>query len=388
MTEREAVRQADWDQRVSDGKLIPLGNGKFRVNEPGSWDDNEVFTEQRTILNGQPMVIAMPDHGLAVKDGKASLYTRQPEWHSVGNVIPEGTSDISEVLRLGGIDFEVAKVPALYRRHGKVLTDPRFFHNVRLDDDESLGVVGTVYVPFQNYQAAAFLQGLVDDHDIIFETAGALRGGSTVFITLKMPGDLIIDEGGLNDPVRQFLAWTNSHDGTGKARVMMTPWRIRCANTNKFALRDARATYGISHSGNLDAKVQDARNALGIAVRYFEEFKVEETQLARTELELAEFDKLIKGLWEPKNEPTKREAGISGRRSESLHSLFESYSSELGRTAYAAEQSVTDWLDHASPRRALNGSMSAARATALLEGSTSDTLKVKTHRQLLTLSNR
>lgn len=387
MTEREAVRKADWDQRVRDGKLLPLGNGKFRVSEPGSWDDGEVFTEQLTTLDGVEMVVAMPDHGLAVKDGKVSLYTRLPEWHSVGNVIPEGTSDVPAVLRAGGIDWETAKVPALYRRHGKVLTDPRAFHHVRTDSDYSLAVVGKTYQPFQNAKAADFLHEVVADHGIVFETAGELRDGETVFISLRMPENLVVDPGGVSDEIVQYLMWSNNHAAKGKAKIVMTPWRPRCGNTHGFGLRDAARSYGISHTGNLDQKVEMARKALGISVSYFGKLAEEETRLARTDVSFADFDALVKEIWPEKDEPTRRESGISDRRRDTLRGLFAGYSAELGQTAYALENTMTDFLDHVAPRRALNDSMAAARATALIED---DDLKAKTavHRQLLTLSNR
>lgn len=384
---RDAQRQDAWDSRVADGKLIPLGDGLFRVNQPGSWDDGEVFTARQAVINGLDMIIPMPEHGLAEKDGKVSLYSRQPEWHSLGNIIPEGTSDVPEVLRAGGIDWETEKVPALYRRGEEILEDPRAWHHVRKDNDYSLAVVGSTYRPFQNAKAADFLHEVVADHGIVFETAGELRGGETVFISLRMPENLVVDPGGVSDEIMQYLMWSNNHAGKGQAKLVMTPWRPRCGNTHGFALRDATRKFGISHTGNLDQKVEMARKALGISVRYFDELAAEETLLARTPVTLGDFDDVIELLWPAKESPSKREAGIDDRRHDALRDSFAEYSVELGKTAYALENVMTDWLDHSAPRRALKDSMAAARATALIEDD--DLIKKSSvHRQLLTLTNR
>ena len=40
-----ADRQADLDRRVAEGTLVPLGDGRYRINQPGSWDDGEVCPE-------------------------------------------------------------------------------------------------------------------------------------------------------------------------------------------------------------------------------------------------------------------------------------------------------------------------------------------------------
>lgn len=389
MDDRQAVRLADWDQRVADGKLIPIGAGKFRVDDPGTWDDREVFTMQRfTGTNGQAMVLPMPDHGLAVReDGTARFYGRQPEWTRVGTIIEAGLSSVPAVLKAGGIDWEVEKVPSLYERNGELLTDERSWHNIRTDSGYSLGTVGSIYKPFQNAQAADFLHEIVADHGAVFETAGELRDGETVFVTMRMPENLVVDEGGLADPIARYIAWSNNHSGKGKAKLVTTPWRIRCGNTHAFSLRDAARSIGFSHSGDLTAKVELARKALGMSEKYFEVLQAEETTLARTPMSNDEFDDMLLEIWPEKDDMSKREAGIFDRREDALFGAFESYSAELGQTAYAAENAFTWWWDHTAPRRALNGSMAAARVTAVFED---DDLARKTtvHRSLLTLANR
>ena len=48
--------RSDIDRRLTDGTLITLGDGRYRVNDPASWDHGEVLHLQ----DGQ----ILPQHGL------------------------------------------------------------------------------------------------------------------------------------------------------------------------------------------------------------------------------------------------------------------------------------------------------------------------------------
>ena len=43
------------------------------------------------------------------------------------------------------------------------------------------------YVPFQNEACCDLLNALVDESGAHFETAGSMRGGRRVFVTMKLP---------------------------------------------------------------------------------------------------------------------------------------------------------------------------------------------------------
>ncbi|WP_426513110.1 hypothetical protein ACPPVO_22190 [Dactylosporangium sp. McL0621] len=103
-----AARRADFDTRLADGTLVPLGDGRFRVNDPDSWDNGEILLRQ---TDGQ----ILPQHGLDTSRGQAALYSSVPAWHQLGTIVPGGTSNVEDVLRLGGIDYEVLRRPVEFR---------------------------------------------------------------------------------------------------------------------------------------------------------------------------------------------------------------------------------------------------------------------------------
>jgi phage/plasmid-like protein (TIGR03299 family) len=380
-----AARQTDIDAQVAAGRLVPLGGGRFRITDPDSWDDGEILVHR----DGQ----MLPQHGLDTSRGQAALYTAVPAWHALGTVVPGGTSDVEQVLRLGGIDFDVARRPVLFRDRldGPDLVLPEHFVTVRTDTGAGLGVVGARYEVLQNRDAFGFLQDLVDRYDVVWESAGAVRDGRRVFICMRLPDTVTIDTAGVADEIVPFIVALNSHDGSSLFHVVVTPWRPVCANTERFALRDAHARWGVRHTRNARDRIAEARRTLGLSMRYFQQFAAEQQALAHTDLALSDFRKLIDDLWAPPDDDAPARARTNHeRRIGALTDLYTANAAWLGTTAYAAERAITEWADwHKTirPTGSLRGNHLAARATSVLEGADDD-LKSRAHRRLLTLTRR
>jgi phage/plasmid-like protein (TIGR03299 family) len=382
----QAELDAKLAEQVASGKIRMVSPDRYEVLE--GWDRNEYFSVQRARNPGE-VALVLPEHGLDTSTGKVAVYSAVPMWHELGNAIPGGVSDIDEVLRLGGIAFTVKQAPAFFTDdNGKRVIVPGQFVNYRDDTQQPLGMVGKIYTPAQNREGFEFLQDISGKYGVLWESAGALRGGSKVFVSMRLPEDIRIDAEGVNDIVRPFLTFGNDHSGNGKVTCRVTPWRPICGNTERFSVRDAITTWGTRHTRNWKERAEEARRSLGLAVEYFDAFKAEEESLIQTRIELKAFDDLIAGLWEPATEDSsKRQVTIASRRDDQLHELFGIEAKRVGQNAYAAERAVTAWLDHAAPRRVTSDKLAAARATAVLEDADGD-LKSKAHRQLLTLVNR
>lgn len=327
--------------------------------------------------------------GLDTTLGRAALYTTTPAWHALGTVIPGGITDIDDVMRAGGIGYGVELAPAAYNWLGQVRYHQGQFHTVRTDTGDALGIVGAKYTPIQNREGFEFLQSLVADTDVVWESAGALRGGRKVFISIRLPETVTVDADGIGDEIVPFVAVINSHDGHSPFQCVVTPWRPVCANTERFAVRDAHSRWTVRHTASAKDRITEARRTLGLSVRYYERWAAEETALARTDLALSEFHQLIAELWPVDDDPTPRALTNAALRTDHLTGLFETETARVGRTAYAAERAVTDYLDHVAPRRpGRSMTEEIARATALLEGADDD-IKARTHKRLmLTRTNR
>ncbi|MCQ9178562.1 DUF932 domain-containing protein, partial [Streptomyces sp. IBSBF 2953] len=324
--------------------------------------------------------------GLDTSRGTAALYTSTPAWHGLGTVIPGGISDIDTVLRVGQIDFRVDKVPVRYTYDGtdRIMSDR--WVTVRSDTGSALGTVGQRYEVFQQRQIFTFLEDLADTHGVLWESAGALRGGRRVFVTMQVPDSVIVDRGGLDDEIRLFIVAINSHDATSQAEVVVTPWRVVCANTERFALDDAQSRWAIRHTFSGLTHLDEARRTLGLTLKYAAVFEAEQTALARTDIAIADFHRLIADLWPLDDTATNRTRTSHAKRTGTLDAMFRAETNRAGHTAYAAERTITDYLDHVAPRRpGKTMTEEIARATCALEGADDDT-KTKAHKRLMLLT--
>ena len=108
-----------------------------------------------------------------------------------------------------------------------------------------------------------------------FETAGSLWGGRGVWVLARLPE--YVELGG--DLSATYVYVANSHDGSMAVTAAVTPIRIVCANTLGAALRQAehgvhaQRTFRFRHTGNLQAKVAEARQVLGMTITYQKQFK-------------------------------------------------------------------------------------------------------------------
>lgn len=416
-------RAADFDKRVADGKMRNLGNGRYQVVDPGSWDNGEIFSVS---LQAGGMKMLLPEHGLDVDtNGKAALYTTVPAWHGLGQVVPGGITDIQTVLELAGLNWTVTAEPLSYewfgdgpvegrpiirrdpvsvrgrgmrtRRIGwdisrpdRRRTAPDVFATARSDTGAPLGTIGKMYANggiIQNGTAFAFLQDLCQAYDVPFESAGAMRGGRNVFVSMRLPETVVIDADGINDEIVMFMVALNSFDGKSPFRVIVTPWRPLCQNTERFALRDAAVRWDVRHTSRALTNLAKARTSLNLTLAYVEEFKAEEEALARTTMTVDEFLAVCTDdkLWPIEDDAKKTGQTRHGKRMEELTGLFTKNAEGLGRTRYAGERAITEYLDHhvtVRPHESLKGPGAAVRATLALEGA-NDEKKSRAHKLLL-----
>ncbi|MFC8429284.1 DUF932 domain-containing protein [Streptomyces sp. NPDC057253] len=370
-----------FQDRIDRGDIAPIGGDRYRVMT--GWDAGETFTVQRDAEGRIEELLAQ--HGLDTTSGGAALYTSTPAWHGLGAVIPGGITEVDEVLKLGRIDWAVDKRPVLYEWDDGIRAADDRYVTVRRDTGGALGTVGGRYEIFQNERIFQFLQDLVQRYDAVWESAGALRGGRKVFVTMRIPHSIVIDRGGLDDEIVLFLAAINSHDGTSAAESVVTPWRIACGNTERFAIRDAVHRWGIRHTKGGLTTLSEARRSLGLTMAYAKKFEAEENRLVQTGLMVDDFHKLIDTLWTVDEDAADRARTAACKRHEELDGMFRDQAGQLGRNAYAAERTITDYLDHRMRVVPRTLSEELARAQRSLEGGTDD-LKSKAHRELLVLT--
>jgi phage/plasmid-like protein (TIGR03299 family) len=169
---------------------------------------------------------------------------------------------------------------------------PDRFAVIRDSDLKVLGNVGTRYVPFQNEEAFTFMDNLVDSGEAKYETAGSLRGGKVIFISMKVPRDILI---GGEDAVELYLLLRTSHDGTKAISVYVTPIRVVCMNTLALATygTNVKQRWSVTHIGTAAQRLAEARDTLDLTFRYVDEFEREANQLLETQITDDTFERLL-----------------------------------------------------------------------------------------------
>ncbi len=306
-------------------------------------------------------------------DQAAAIFARQDAWHRLGTVVAGRAFTAEEAMRLGHLGGWGVRAVALTAHEvtedGVTVIDvPDKFATVRTNpftgQAEALGVVGSQYRPIQNEEHAEILNRLVDASGAIFDTAGSLRGGRQVFITMQLPDSIKV--GGV-DEVRIYLAALNSHDGSQAFRLLVTPVRVVCANTQHAALHDNYGCFVIKHTLNARGRIAAARDALGMTFDYVAEFEAEAEAMVNQTVTEGQFVTITREVFGWKKEPSRTEAKNQQRREDALLSLWADAQTQTGirQTAWAGYQAVAEYVDHFQPVRTQEDP-ATARAERLL----------------------
>ena len=269
----------------------------------------------------------------------AALFARTDPWHRLGTTVAGAAFTAEDAMTLGHLGgWNVRKAPVTATE-------------IHDDGVTSLEVPGAT-----------------------FDTAGSLRGGRQVFVTMRLPEHLSI---GGSDRVDLNIAALNSHDGSSAFRVLITPVRVVCANTQHAALRNHLSSWSIRHTRNAKAAVQAARDTLGLTFAYVEAFEAEAERMINTSVTDAAFFELVQNLFpSPSPEAPARTRNAARRRQASLAHLWHDASTQSGiaGTAWAAYQSVVEYVDHFAPVR---DKADAAMARALRLLTTDEPARIK-----------
>lgn len=321
----------------------------------------------------------MSHHLDRAADGRtAFVSSRLAAWHRLGTVL-EGSMTAGQALRAAHLTGwnvrkrELQTAPLI--TEGGVTASmpvPGQYATVRTSpwtgDDEVLGVVGSRYHVIQNEEHTALLDTLLDQSGAELETAGALRGGREVFVCMKLPEYLSIGD---TDQVDMYISALNSHDGSSPFRLLVSPIRVVCANTQAAAIRHARSSFSIRHTAGAKGQIAVAREALGLTFRYMEAFQEEAERMIQQSITDAEFGRIIRILF-PQPEITARPSTQQrwDRTMDSLTWLHQdaATNANIRGTRWAAYQAVTEHIDHfaATSRRAEGVTPEQARATRAL----------------------
>lgn len=275
---------------------------------------------------------------------ESMFYVRETPWHGLGTRVKEAPSS-KDALIYAGLDWKVIQEP-VYTDSQELIEG--YKANVRDSDRRVLGVVTDRYKVIQNEEAFAFTDALLGE-GVRYETAGSLQGGKKVWMLARMPHEYIIT----GERISPYLLFSNTHDGSGAIKVALTPIRVVCNNTLNLALSTAKRSWSMIHTGDIQGKLQEAKDTLLLADRYMDSLGKEFENLrmkSMTDKQVMEYIEVLLPVEEDGTMKQKR--NIEHLREDLKMRYFDAPDlQDVGKNAYRFINAVSDFATHAQPLR-------------------------------------
>lgn len=285
---------------------------------------------------------------------------REPAWHNLGQVF-DTEVDTKTMLSLAHLDnwnirLENIDLPARSHRSWFAVTRTNPFDNV----DDVLGVVGERYKVLQNEELFAFADNMLDGAR--WETAGSIKNGTVVFGSLAMERETVLDPNGVSDKVNTYLLVHTSHDGSLAVQASVTPVRVVCQNTLNMALRGVKQSYKIRHTASIEGRIAAAREALGLANEFMDEFDTQMAELIQREIDDAKFFDIVNAVYPKPDADAKGSLTKWENKVALIDDIYRGPTNYMiAGTAWGALNAMTERLDWYRTARSNNQeSMSAA----------------------------
>ena len=277
--------------------------------------------------------------------GQTMFSAVQAPWHGKG-VVTDGCLTAREAIVTAGLDWLVAK-EQVFTQGGLVIPD--FYLTRRLDNQAILGIVGNYYEPVQNHELFGFFDPVVGDHEAVYETAGALKGGRVVWLLARLGEEFWVANS--DDLVRPYVLLASSHDGSMQITAKPTYVRVVCWNTLTCSLAGSESQIRIKHTENARLELAYAHRVLGLATRYHDRLPEQFRMMAAVQMTRAAvrdmLRKMLPSIPESKGgEPST----ITANKRRQILDLYEGSQAcnlpGMRGSAWAFYNALTHWNDH------------------------------------------
>ena len=272
------------------------------------------------------------------------FYVRETPWHGLGTRVLTAPAS-KEALEVAGLNWKVIQEP-VYTEANELIEG--YKANVRDNDRKVLGVVTNRYKVIQNEEAFSFTDSLLGE-GVRYETAGSLQGGKKVWLLARMPQDYIIT----GERISPYLVFSNTHDGSGAIKVALTPIRVVCNNTLNLALSSAKRSWSMIHTGDIQGKMEEAKDTLFKAESYMDELgkEIEDLRMKRmSDQQVLDYIEILLPLDE--NMTAQQKKNIIRLQEDMKMRYFDAPDLKgVGKNAYRFINAVSDFATHAAPLR-------------------------------------
>jgi len=280
---------------------------------------------------------------------------REPAWHGLGTVFEEevNTQKMLELASLDNWNVRLEEIP-MPKGFNSDKTNYFVARSNPFDKTQTdvLGVVGERYRTLQNEDLFAFGDNILDGGGR-WETAGSIKGGRQVFGSIALERETVLDPNGVGDKVKTYLLVNTSHDGSVAIQASITPVRVVCANTLNLAIgggtgrhRNIKQSFKIRHTQTAEGRVIAAREALGLANQYMDEFDVMAKKMIETEITNEQFQKIMLEAYPMPDKDVKGALSKWQTKTELIEDIYTGeFNHMISGTAWGAFNAMTERLD-------------------------------------------
>lgn len=184
--------------------------------------------------------------------------------------------------------------------------------------------------------------------EVLYDTAGSLDGGKRIWMSLRLPTFELV-----GDETELFLVFTNTYDGSGSVKMLITPIRVVCNNTLNVALQTAKRCFSMRHTTNIMARMSEAQEALGMNVRYIADLTEYGAAMAKKKIEDNQLKTILNGIFDPKE---KKPTELQVRNAEACKAAYYvCYAApditKFQGTAWGAINAMADLVAHSLPHK-------------------------------------
>lgn len=203
------------------------------------------------------------------------------------------------------------------------------------------------------FRDRGFAHAIAAESDALkVESAGSLWGGSRVWFLLRGESFSLRQA----DEIRPYLLLANGHDGTLAFRAIPTSIRVECNNKLNMALRQSeKIGYTFRHTGNLSAKIEEARRALKSYTGQVDSFRAACVTLAGKDTSTAEVQAFFTECYQddfgaipanPANDSERRKRDTAKDAYRAFVRRFDSERAVAGATRWNMLNAYTGFVQH------------------------------------------
>ena len=277
----------------------------------------------------------------------SGLFFDQKAWHGLGVTLEDDSPlryDIEGSLETSGLNWTAEEVP-LYIAANGAYEPAGSGHKaiVRSDTKQVIGVVGAKYHPLQNRDQFNWFRPFLESREAQFETCGALKGGSIVWVLAKINRP-DADIGG-SDFVKKYLLLTSSHDGSKATSVGFCPIRVVCWNTLSAGLANKNSTLlKVRHTAKQHDALATIRETINLVDQTFEATAEQFRKMKACKVNVDDLTKYVKLVLEV--DETKKIHPTTQKRIDRIVDLCINGVGNDGKTAWSAYNGVTHYVTH------------------------------------------